>query len=148
MINGTYFDRLLVNVLPWTLLGYFIIYLATGHFTIIPFLLFTIALWILDTLIIFFKFRPKSLKIKKGLFLGKKQIDIKTIVSITPILDKRYRWSFRMLQFMLGSGEEIMVIDKPQFIISDMLNKPSGTLKKLFTVHPELKSKLQSLKSI
>lgn len=150
-LSGNYIDRLLINVLPWiigvTIVFYFI---NKNQKTIIAtFLLSTMAFWLMDTLIIFFKYKnPKPLRYNKSLFWGTNVIAINEITKITPIIDKRSRWSFRMVEFSLSNGTTFMVIDKPQTIISDFANKPSKTVQLLVSIYPELKSRISTLKSI
>lgn len=149
-INGTYLDRLLWNVLPWTMLVGLFIYLTKGSIEFVVLVGLTVLLWLMDTLIIYFKFRPSTLKYTAtdDLFINKNKINITDITTITPIYDQRMKWSFKMIKLSLADGQTIMIIDKPQIFYKEILNKPSKTLKILFEKYPDLKSKLTSEKYI
>lgn len=149
-INGTYLDRLLWNVLPITFLVGLIIYLIEGKFEFVVLVGITILFWLMDTLIIYFKFRPSRLRhsATNDLFLNNKKINTNEIFIITPICDQRMKWSFKMINLTLTNGETITIIDKPQTFIEDIMNKQSKSLKILFEKYPDLKSKLTSEKNI
>lgn len=148
-LSGTYFDRLLLNVLPWTIFAAIFIYFYKGDFNMYVLLILTVALWTMDTLIIYFKFKkPKPLKINDNLWIGDENISPTDIQTITPVTDKRMKWSFKMLEFSLIDGRTFMIIDKPQTFVEDLMNRPSKTLKKLFAEYPELKTKFRNRKTI
>jgi hypothetical protein len=150
-LSGNYLERLFVNVIPWTLFASLVILMVRERIekTVVTFLISTCAFWLLDTLVIFFKFKnPRSLKSSNTLTWGGELISPHDIIEITPILDKRFKWSFRMVQFLLKDGRQFMVIDKPQTVIEDFMNKPSKTKKRLIEQHPELMSKVGTLKAI
>jgi hypothetical protein len=148
-LSGTYFDRLVINVLPWTIFAAIVISFPGRNFNIYVFLILTATLWIMDTLIIYIKFRkPTSLRAENALQLGSQVINPNDIFIITPVTDNRMKWSFKMIEFTFKNGSTIMVIDKPQTFIEDLMQKPSKTLKKLFEAYPELKTKLRTRKFI
>jgi hypothetical protein len=148
-LSGTYFDKLILNVLPWTIFAALFIYFLKKDFNVYVLLILTSALWLIDTLIICIKFKkPKTLKISTALLLGNETLNPKNIVKITPVTDNRMKWSFKMIEFTLIDGRTFMIIDKPKTFIQDVMNKPSKTLKMLFAKYPELKSKLEATKSI
>lgn len=82
------------------------------------------------------------------LLLGDRVIYTNDIFKITPVTDNRLKWSFKMIEFTFSDGSTIMIIDKPQTFIEDLMHKPSKTLKKLFEAYPELKNKLRPRKYI
>lgn len=145
-ISGSYTDRLLINILPWVALVSVIIHFTnTNDFkqTAIVFFITSVALWLMDTLIIFFKFKkPKTLKLDTSLYWGERVILPKDIFRIRPLTDKRYRWSFHMIEFGLSDGTTFFVIDKPNHFVAEILGKPSKTLKKLMEKFPELDEKI------
>lgn len=146
-LSGNYFDRLLVNVLPWTLIISIIIHFTKNDNdfkrTAIVFSISTAAFWLMDTFIIFFKFRkPKTLKFQSTLLWGDREISPKDIFRIRPITDKRYRWSFDMIEVSLNDGTTFFLIDKPNHFIADILGKPSKTIKLIIEEYPELDEKV------
>lgn len=146
-ISGNYFDRLLINVLPWTFVIGIILHFTKekGDLkqTAFVFLISTTAFWLMDTLIIYFKFRnPKTLKLQSTLLWGDREILIKDIFRIRPITDKRYRWSFDMIEFSLTDGTTFYLIDKPMHFIANILGKPSKTIRRLVEEYPELNDKI------
>jgi hypothetical protein len=146
-LSGNYLDRLLISVLPWTFIISIIIHLTKGDNdlkrTAFVFSITTAAFWLMDTLIIFFKFRkPKTLKLQSTLIWGDREISPKDIFSIRPITDKRYRWSFDMIEVQLTDGTTFFLIDKPNHFIADIMDKPSKTLKGLTEEYPELDEKI------
>jgi hypothetical protein len=148
-LSGTYFDRLLMNVLPWTLFAAILLYLSKGDCNLYALLILAAAFWTIDTLVIYFKFKhPQKLTIDDNLWIGDETISLTDIKTITPVTDKRMKWSFKMIEFSLTDGRSIMVIDKPQTFIEDFLNKPSKTLTKLFAEYPELKTRLRNRRTI
>lgn len=153
-LSGTYFDRLLFNVLPWTIFGGIVIYSTKRDNNIFVLIyamaITTAALWTIDTIIIYTKFKkPKSLRIDNGeLLLGDEEINSKDIEEITSLTDNRLKWSFKMLQLRLKDGRIFMVIDKPQTFIADLWNKNSKTLTKIVDEYPELKTKIRAQKNI
>ncbi len=151
-LSGNYIDRLMVNILPWTLIISIII-----HFTKVDdlkrtafvFLITTAAFWLMDSLIIFFKFgKPKTLKLYTKLLWGDREISPQDIFRITPITDKRYRWSFDMVEFNLTDGTMFYIIDKPKHFIADILGRPSKTIKLLLNEYPQLDDKITGRKFI
>jgi hypothetical protein len=149
ILSGTYIDRLFLVVLPWSIFAGTIIYISEGEINIQALLIFTVALWITDTLIIYFKFKqPKTLRVNDSLWIGDEAISPIDIQTITPVSDKRMRWSFKMIEFLLKDGRKFMVIDKPQTLVEGLMNKPSKTLKKLFAEYPDLKTKFRNRRTI
>lgn len=124
-ISGNYLDRLLINVLPVVALVSIISHFARTNDlkqTIIVFFMTSAAFWIMDTLVIFFKFKkPKVLKFDGTLSWGSREILPNEIFRIRPITDKRYRWSFDMIEVSLIDGTTFFLIDKPNHIIADIL---------------------------
>lgn len=153
-LSGNYFDRLLLNILPYVIVGIIVIYFTKENTDpsalLFVLLILTVFFWTIDTLIIYIKFKkPKSLRINNAvLLLGNDVINPEDIVKITPVKDKRMRWTFKMIEFTLNDGRVFMIIDKPQTLIEDLKNKPSKTLEKLFEKYPELKTKLTTIKTI
>lgn len=97
----------------------------------------------MDTLIIFFKYKnPKTLKFNTSLSWGDREISPKEIFRVRPITDKRYRWSFDMIEVSLIDGTTFFLIDKPNHFLADILGKPSKTLKRLTEEYPELDEKI------
>ena len=145
-LSGNYFDRLIINVLPWTLLVSITIhFIKSGDFkrTAFVFLITTGAFWLMDTLVIFFKYKnPKTLKLNASLYWGNRKISPEEIFSIRPITDKRYRWSFDMIEVQLTDGTTFFLIDKQEHFLADILGKPSKTLKGLTDIYPELDDKI------
>ncbi|MBI3235326.1 MAG: hypothetical protein HYZ42_15040 [Bacteroidetes bacterium] len=145
-LSGNYFDRLLFNVLPWTfIISLLIHFTKSGDLkrTIIVFIISTTAFWIMDTLIIFFKFkRPKTLRLDTKLIWGDTEILPKEILRIRPIRDNRYRWSFKMIEVSLNDGTNFYLIDKPNHFVADILGRPSMTIKRLIEEYPELDKKI------
>lgn len=97
----------------------------------------------MDTAVIFFKYKnPKTLKFNSSLSWGEREISPKEIFSIRPITDKRYRWSFDMIEVQLTDGTVFFLIDKQQHFLADIFGKPSKTLKRLTEEYPELDEKI------
>jgi len=150
-LSGNYFERLLINIIPWTFFCSLVFYFVKEglKLSVITFLISTAAFWLMDTLIIYFKFKnPKTLKYNGSLSWGERVVSKEEIIKITPITDKRYRWSFRMVEFLLSNGDVLKIIDKPQTFIADFSSKPSKTLQKLLKIYPDLKPKIADRKYI
>lgn len=144
-LSGNYFERLLINILPWILFASIILFLTRKdiYAVVLVFFVLTAALWLMDTLIIYFKFKnPKTLRLNGTLSWSKREILPKDIFRIRPITDKRYRWSFEMIEFNLVDGTIFFIIDKPQHFFTVILGKPSKTLKMLTDQFPELNDKV------
>ena len=124
-LSGTYFERLLINVLPWTVFWCLTYYFLKGEFNIYVLLILTTALWTIDTLIIYFRFKkPKPLKANEKLWIGDESICLNDIQTITPVTDQRMKWSFKMIEISLTNGRTLMVIDKPQTFFEDLMKRP------------------------
>ncbi len=148
-LSGTYLDRLLLNVLPWTIFAAIFSYFSGGDFNVYVLIILTTILWAIDTLIIYFKFKkPKPLRVNDSLWIGDENISPTDIDTITPVTDQRMKWSLKMIEFSLTDGRKLMVIDKPQTFVENLMNKPSKTLKKLFAEYPELKTKFRNRRRI
>lgn len=150
-LSGTYLDRLLFNIVPWILLMSILFYLLKNDIkiTLITFLLATIAFWIMDSVIIFFKYKnPKRLVEKNGLFLGKQPLSNDNIIQITPLSDRRIRWSFELVELKMSDSTIHMIIDRPRTIIQEFNDKPSKTILRLITLYPELRDKISERKYI
>lgn len=151
-LSGNYFDRLLFNVLPWTFTVSLIIHFTKSgdvKRTTIVFLISTFAFWLMDTLIIFFKFKkPKPLRLDIKLIWGDTEILPTEIWRIRPIRDKRYRWSFKMIEVSLNDGTNFYLIDKPNHFVADILGKRSKTIKRLVEEYPELDTKITEQQDI
>jgi hypothetical protein len=146
-LSGNYIDRLLINVLPRTLIISIIIHLTKVDTdfkrTAVVFSITTAAFWLLDRLIIFFKFRrPKTLKLQSTLLWGDREISTKDIFRIRPITDKLYRWSFNMIEVQLTDGTNFFLIDKPNHFKADIMGRQSKTIKHLLAEYPELDEKV------
>ena len=145
-ISGNYLDRLLINILPLVALVSTILHFARTNDlkqTIIIFFISSAAFWIMDAVVIFFKFKkPKVLKFDTTLSWGGRRILSNEIFRIRPITDKRYRWSFDMIEVSLTDGTTFFLIDKPNHFIADMLGKPSKTIERLTELYPELDEKV------
>ena len=117
--------------------------------TLITFLLATIAFLIMDSAIIFFKYKnPKKLVQKNGLFLGKQPLIKDDIIQITPISDRRFRWSFELVELKMSDSTTHMIIDRPRTILQELKDKPSKTILRLITLYPELRVKVSERKYI
>ena len=147
-LSGNYFDRLFVCIVPWTFIACLIIHFSTGDTTertIILFLILTAALWLQDTLFIFIKYKkPEVLRYTTVLQRGKRVIASGEIVKIRPFRDKRYRWSFDMIEFSLSDGNSFYIISKPVNIISSLAGRPSKTIRQLIALYPELGKKIST----
>jgi|GEM_PF-5452879 len=144
LLSGTYLDRLFLNVLPYTG-GIFITYYFSGELRYWPIIMIlTALLWILDSAVICIKFKnPKKLRYRGNLWIGKQIIQTDDICSITPVTDQRFRWSFEMIEILMKDGTKHMIIDKPRTIIASITDRPSGTMKGLIKLYPELKVKMK-----
>jgi len=150
-ISGNYFERLFFNVLPWTLLATLIIYLTekNNKEIIFAFLALTISLWFFDTTIIFVKFKnPKSLRVTDKLIWGQREILLDEIYKIIPVVDRRFRWTFKMVQFSLSDGTTFFIIDKSQNFVANLFDRQSKTVTLLLKEFPDFWSKLESPKYI
>jgi hypothetical protein len=150
-ISGNYFERLLFNVLPWTFLGAFIIYfVATDKRSVAyVFPISTAALWLLDTAIIFVKFdNPQAMRIDNNLRWGRRKVFLSEVLTITPVVDQRFRWTFKMVKFELKDGKTFFIIDKPQTVIADLFDNQFKTVTLILKEFPECWSKLESAKYI
>lgn len=153
-LSGNYFDRLLFNVLPWTIFGVLIVYLTKNNsetsILIYLLIILTIALWAIDSLIIYTKFKhPKLLRIDNGsLVLNNERINSTDIDKLTPVTDNRMKWSFKMIELKLKDGRVFILIDKPQTFVADLMNKKSKTITKLIEQYPDLSTKLATRKII
>jgi len=145
-ISGNYFDRLVTNVLPYSILGIVLLWFCSKismSEIIIIFTGFTGFLWLMDTLILYFK-KVKTLRIGDGIYFGNVRVTPQDILGIKPVTDDRYRRSFKTIEFIVlvnGIDEKITVIDKPMTVIEDIFGRRSKTLRLLFKTYPELKSK-------
>ena len=152
-LSGSYLDRLLYNILPVTIFAGLIFYFTKPNtqffFAIEALIGISITYWILDTIIIYTKFKkPKQLKINEGcLFINQEKINPTDIDKVTPLNDRRARWLFEMIELKLKDGRTFMFIDKPQTIIS-IFNRESQTITRLIKEYPELKTKIKSEKYI
>jgi hypothetical protein len=150
-ISGNYFERLLFIVVPWTFLGAAIIYFAATDKKSVAsvFVILTAAIWFLDTTIIFVKFKnPRSMRIKNNFMWGQRKIFPNEILTITPVVDKRLRWTFKLIEFHLKDGRTFFIIEKPQFFTADLFGHQSKTITLLLKEFPEFSSKLESAKYI
>ena len=147
-LNGTYFDRLLISVLPYTLIISIILHFvkrSTFQGDIIAFAVCTLFLWGIDSIIIYFK-RLTTLRIEDKIYLGTNELSPKDIVEIIPVTDSRRRWEFKTIQFIInkdGKEQILNIMEKPMTIIDWFTNKGSKTLTPLFDSYPELKRKLR-----
>lgn len=150
-LSGTCFERLLYTIVPWTVLMSLLLYFIKTDIKniVITFLLATAAFWLIDSAAIFFKYKnPKKLIQKDGLYLGKEPLNKDQIIQITPVTDKRPRWSFEFVELKMLNGSIHMIIDKPRSIIQELTDKPSKTILKLTTIYPELKDRISNRKYI
>jgi hypothetical protein len=145
-LSGNYGDRLLINVLPWTVIGTVIVHFGKANNSqqsALVFLIGTCACWLMDSSVIFFKFRnPKALKFVSHLSWNGYPISPQQIHTIRPITDQRFRWSFEMIEVSLTNGDSFFLIDKPRFIFSSMQKRRSRTIVRLTEKCPELLSKV------
>ena len=148
-LSGTYLDRLLICIIPWTFtVGGLLWFLDRSDATLYGFSILTGALWLLDSCIIFFKFRqPKVLRWKNALYYGTRLISPNDIATITPVTDNRPRWSFEMIELKLQNGEILYTIDKPH-LLAFFNDKFKKTIASLVTHCPELESKIAPEKVI
>jgi hypothetical protein len=144
-LSGNYFERLLIYIVPWTLCASLVVYLVRRDFNalVFVFFVFTLLFWLIDTLIIYFKFKnPKPLRLNGTLSWSRREIPIKDIFRIRPITDSRKSWSFHMIEFQLTDGTTFFIIDRPKNFVSDIMGRPSKTLKMLTDQCPELIDKI------
>lgn len=141
-LSGNYLERLLINIMPYTAIAGGIIYLNANNSkdSFLVFIITTFAFWLLDISIIFFKFKnPGRLSFDTQLKYKGKILPYDEIDEIRPITDKRYRWSFEVVEFVLNNGSSFIVIDKPKLFFLSLLNDESKTIKLLLIKLPELK---------
>jgi hypothetical protein len=148
-ISGNYVDRLLSSVLPWTLLGTGIVFITRAGrgrliVLLLTFIILTIVLWIIDSLIIAVKYKnPKTLHIDNGLYLGKSEIAVDDISQIAVFEDKRSKWSFQLIQIKMKDDRLFFVINKPNNFIDQLRNiPPLATVQVLCEAFPALADKV------
>lgn len=140
-LSGNYFDRLLINVVPYTAIAGVLIYLSANNLkdSFLVFIITTLLFWLLDTSVLFFKFNnPGRLSFDTQLKYKVEILAPDEIEEIRPITDKRYRWSFEVVEFVLNNGSSFFVIDRPRFFFPSLLNDESKTTKLLVIKLPEL----------
>lgn len=143
-ISATYIDRLIWNVMPWTIGIGLVVAVPMGGDGIVLIASLTLLYWSMDTLVIHFKYKPISLKIgdEGEMILNNEVLDPHEIASIIELHDARINWSFEMIKITLVNGMEFYFIDKPQNIVYYLLGKPSKSLRLLFKRFPHLENKL------
>lgn len=151
-INGTYFERLLHNILIislpilifsgflWGVKGNLIIYYSS-------FIIIILILWLFDILYIYFNFKPKHIKVlESNLFIDRKTIDVNGIIKIIPFTKLANKYWLDMV-YIKTINEEFYFIDKQKFFWKSIKEK-SNSLKLLLSVFPELQPKVQDKKVI
>lgn len=122
--------------------------LKSGRFfvAVLTFISLTLILWLIDSLIIFFKYdKPKTLRIiDECLFLGDRSLDINEIDSILIFEDRRSKWSFDLIEIRLVNDDKFFIINKPVSIIDKISEMQSDTIGILRDNFPVLSDKIIS----
>ncbi|RFC53663.1 hypothetical protein [Brumimicrobium aurantiacum] len=149
-ISGTYLDRFISIILPIVLLVSVILIITTREiYTLLVGIIIALLIWLLDTIILYKKYnKPVQVKIEKQLLVNNEVIDSNDILSITPITDNRIRWDFKLVTITLSDNRIIHFIEKPQFFIHDIMDKPSKSIQLIIDNLPELKEKIQERKYV
>jgi hypothetical protein len=142
-ISGNYFDRLLIKILPYTVIAFSIIYFIDKDINaaVAVSAILNGSLWLIDTLIIYFRFKPKTLRGGKTLRWGRRRISLDEVDHINPVSTRNPRWRIDIVELHLTDGSILRSIDKPQSYIGELLEKPSRTIKRLIKRYPELEGK-------
>jgi hypothetical protein len=98
-------------------------------------------MWLLDSLIIFFRFRPATLHAGKTLRCGRIRFSPGDIDHMEPVSANHRRFRFDYVEIHLTDNTILYIFDKPQFFFAELLEKPSGTIKRLIKRYPELEGK-------
>ncbi len=145
-LSGNYFDRLLWCILPLTLfaLGILCIDSKERKTVLVCSCIFTFTFWLIDTLIIYFKFKkPKRLTFDTALRCNGEILLPTDIDQITPVANNRNRMMIYMVEFKLVDNTRFFVIDKPRFFLAEIFGQKSRTIKKLLQCLPELAPKVK-----
>lgn len=150
IISGTYLERFILIILPIVSPITVILFIATGeYYTLLVGILIAFLIWLFDTITLYKKYnKPVEVKIEKQLTVNNVVIDLNDIISITPITDERMRWSFKLVTITLSDNRIIYFIEKPQFFINYILDKPSKSIQIIIDNLPELKNKIQERKYV
>ncbi len=148
-ISGRYWDRLVLYIMPRIALVTIIVtVLKSGRFfvAVLTFISLTLILWLIDSLIIFFKYdKPKTLRIiDECLFLGDRLLDINEIDSILIFEDRRSKWSFDLIEIRLVNDDKFFIINKPVSILDKINDMQSDTISILRDNFPVLSDKILS----
>ena len=139
-ISSSYWERLLYNVLPIPLIIAVVSVIDGAYEYVIVCTIITLILWLIDTLIIYYKFNPKALFISKSTIkIGKEIINHCDIESIGKVKDYRQKWSFTIIKLYLTNGKYYFILPKRKFKLFDSYSK---TLDKLLIAQPLLKAKI------
>ena len=146
-LNGTYLDRLIIKIIPITVIASVLLYFSkqtTLKSIVLAGIILTLFLWILDSFIIYRR-HPISMKLTDELFFDNILISPSDIEDIRQITCKPGRfWTWEYFEFSIRIGNDLKifnVIEKPQTLIETWLGKESRTLTPLFTRFPDVKKK-------
>lgn len=149
IISGTYLERLVLVILPITIPITLLLYFSTGEFiNLLIGIILAFLIWLLDTIIIYKKYKPKKVKFEKILLISDEKINLENIKSITPISDERMRWNFKLVVITLSDNRIFHFIEKPQFFINDIMDKPSKSIQIIIDYVPELKDRIHERKYV
>jgi hypothetical protein len=149
IISGTYLERLVLVILPITIPITLLLYFSTGEFNnLLIGIILAFLIWLLDTIIIYKKYKPKKVKFEKVLLINDEKINLENIKSITPISDERMRWSFKLVVITLSDNRIFHFIEKPQFFINDIMDKPSKSIQIIIDYVPEIKDRIHERKHV
>lgn len=139
-ISSNYFERLLFNVLPIPGVLVLLSLLYSSYEIAIIGSVLILVLWLLDFLIIYFKYKPKNLFITPDIIIiGETKISHTDVKSIGLLVDRRTKWRFTFIAINLFNGSRFYVLPKRKF---HFLNSYTKTIDLLLKIQPRLKSKI------
>lgn len=145
-INGNYLDRFVFSILIYTVpITAFIILLKSYSQEnvswkpfVILMLLFSIFIWLIDTMVCHYRFHPKEAVLKnREFFLKNQRVPPNQIKSIIPITISLSKWNYEVVQITIGK-DKFYWLEKPKSILQ-FFNDESPSIKKLLSEIPELK---------
>lgn len=148
-INASYLDRFVFSILIYTApITAFIILLKTYSQEnvswkpfIIIMLLFSIFIWLIDTIVCYYRFHPKGAVLKNGeFFLKNQRVTSNQIKSIIPITICFSKWNYEVVQITIGE-DKLYWLEKPKSILQ-FFNDESPSIKHLLREIPDLKDKV------
>jgi hypothetical protein len=148
-INGTFFERFLVNyTLIYAIITALILLISGGFkdkFRIIFFsLIMTLVLLItilIDYIKIKLKLKLSKMKISDKIYIDNKLIDFNEIKSVTPIKILQQRWSLNIIEIE-AINKNYFILDRPQMFWKLFVKKKSKSIKLIEVIYPLLKSKI------